>query len=151
MNAFHLSIHNNVQAHLHIYAPQMFDNLIVPHRCSNHFVDLGIGVHVILGLNGYIWISEPIQGPAQRTITGEHEDISEETPSPSPACPADVSAMSREKISRVRNCIVALSLSHTPIHPRSILETYEVTPFPSNWCHVFSFTQHSRSFSCFFP
>jgi exosome complex component RRP4 len=102
-------------------------------RCKNHFVDLAIGVHVILGTNGYIWISGSLlRSTTTRTITGEHETDAMATDEQTEEI--EITVAIREKIARVRNCIVALSMSSIPIYPPTILATYEAgfhLPIPS--------------------
>jgi len=74
-------------------------------RVKNHFYAFPFGVDIILGLNGNIWI---------------YSAASEQATAP-------VSADTREKISRVRNCVLALSKAFAPIHPDSIASLYEYT------------------------
>jgi exosome complex component RRP4 len=64
------------------------------------------GLKMILGVNGYIWIS---QEPPQETSKKV----------------APVSAESRDKMATLRNCVVALEKSHIPIYKETILKTVE--------------------------
>lgn len=75
-------------------------------RTTSHFVTLQCNVDIILGHNGYIWITEPSQ---------EEEKQQEKT------CTLEV----RTKISRVRNCILALGKKFLPVHPDTIIEVYK--------------------------
>jgi len=71
-------------------------------RQKSSFHTLGCGVDVILGINGYIWISPPKDVPSKETA-----------------------AVMREKIARVRNAIEALSRQFVPIYPLTVMDTYE--------------------------
>ncbi|PRP77188.1 hypothetical protein PROFUN_13374 [Planoprotostelium fungivorum] len=83
-------------------------------RVKNHFYSFTFGVDVILGLNGNIWISQTIRDDTNYDL----KDIRTETK-------AEITSISREKISRVRNCIQALASAFAPISPDTIMETYE--------------------------
>ncbi|KAL6058318.1 Exosome complex component rrp4 [Balamuthia mandrillaris] len=72
-------------------------------RCKTTFHSLPCGVDVILGNNGYIWISQP------------------EAPS------TESERVIREKICRVRNAIVALSKQFLSIHPTTVMDVYEAS------------------------
>lgn len=85
-------------------------------RCKQHFHTLPFGIDIILGNNGYIWIqgSEKMEGGSpkkQKTEGGGGEGRGEES---------EV----REKIARVRNCVVALSKLHIAIFKETILDVY---------------------------
>jgi exosome complex component RRP4 len=71
-------------------------------RQKSSFHTLPCGVDVILGINGYIWLSPPKDVPSTETA-----------------------AVVREKIARVRNAIEALSRQFIPIYPLTIMDTYE--------------------------
>lgn len=77
---------------------------LIVKRCKQHFHSLDFGVDIILGNNGYVWIQKTIQ-PG---------DAAQET-----------DFATREKIARVRNCVVALSKMHIAIFKETILDTYE--------------------------
>jgi len=77
-------------------------------RCKSHFVSLPkIGVNIILGINGYIWISPT---PSESAKEGEEEITTNEI---------------RENICRIRNSIIALSKTFRAISPESISVLYE--------------------------
>lgn len=61
-------------------------------RCKQHFVTLSCGVPIILGSNGFIWITEGGKGAGSNI----------------------------DSISRIRNAILALDAKHLSIHPSSI-------------------------------
>jgi exosome complex component RRP4 len=65
-------------------------------RCQQHFHKFDFGVDVILGNNGYIWI----------TGSGKMEK-------------------EKEKIVRIRNSILVLEKQFIPIYPSTILDVYE--------------------------
>jgi len=76
-------------------------------RCKSHFLTLKIGVNIILGINGYIWLSPT---PSDSAIKGEEEVVTNET---------------REHIARIRNSIVALSKTFRAISPETISTVFE--------------------------
>ena len=94
-------------------------------RCKNHFIELPCKIHVILSTNGYIWISGNI--PSAVGNAGQIADVvlgeSESFTATQERAPAD--KPTREKIARVRNCILALSAESLSIHPDSIMSCYE--------------------------
>jgi len=81
-------------------------------RCKSHFHVLPCGVEVILGLNGYIWVSQP---------TPERKAEDEE---PKPEL---VNLGMRETIARVCNTILALRSRFMYIHDTSIIFCYEAS------------------------
>jgi exosome complex component RRP4 len=96
-------------------------------RLKQHFHQLKeFGVDLILGCNGYIWVSA--------TVTSV-KDESFQTPAALAAAPltgvADVEiAIShevRERICRLANCIRVLGALGLLISPDSILQTYEAS------------------------
>jgi exosome complex component RRP4 len=42
-------------------------------RCKSHFHLLPCGVHLVLGLNGYIWVSKPVIGNPESTDEADIE------------------------------------------------------------------------------
>jgi len=85
-------------------------------RTKQHFHSLECGVDVILGTNGYIWISEP--NPLSDEMTDEKDETFE------PPVVKPVAAPVREKIARVRNSILALSKMFMPIFSNTIMDVY---------------------------
>eukprot|EP00742_Colponemidia_sp_Colp-10_P003578 GILJ01003810.1.p1 GENE.GILJ01003810.1~~GILJ01003810.1.p1 ORF type:complete len:315 (-),score=39.81 GILJ01003810.1:59-958(-) len=85
-------------------------------RGKHHFHTLSCGVDVILGNNGYIWISEPrVAGPQEGlNYAGDTSSSYKEVTLPI-----------REKICRVRNAIFALNSRFISIYPQTIMDTYE--------------------------
>eukprot|EP01080_Neovahlkampfia_damariscottae_P008662 gene8662-609_t len=69
-------------------------------RCKQHFHKFDFGIEVILGNNGYIWISE-------------EKDDSKKV------------EKAREKIVRIRNSILVLEKQFISIYPSTILDVYE--------------------------
>lgn len=74
-------------------------------RAKKHFHRLGCGVHAILGNNGYIFLSE-------RTEEG--------------AMPGEGVEM-RQKVARVRNCVMALDMQFIAIGPDTIEDVYDAS------------------------
>jgi len=88
-------------------------------RIKQAFVSLPFGVDIILGKNGYIWISQ-------------HQEFDEEgsqslDPDYKPPAPVEVDRETREKICRVRNSIVALRTQFIAIYPDTIIDTYDAS------------------------
>ena len=67
---------------------------------------------VILGLNGEIWVYK----------AGEQHQVTEECKASNTV---QISKDTREKICRVRNCVLALAKLFALIHPESINSLYE--------------------------
>ena len=78
-------------------------------------------MHLILGLNGVIWVS------AESTHLPEQADSSL-TSEAQPITVRDVSRAERQAIARAANCIRALAKLYFFIHPASILSVYMVRP-----------------------
>lgn len=92
------------------------------HRCCNgNTLELStVGVQLILGLNGVIWVSaESSQTPEQASSTLASEA--------QPTLVRHVSKAERQAIARVANCIRALAKLYFSIHPASILSVYTVS------------------------
>ncbi|KJE90267.1 exosome complex exonuclease RRP4 [Capsaspora owczarzaki ATCC 30864] len=87
-------------------------------RCKNHFHDLPCGVTMILGLNGYIWLSET-RATAQMQLNpnDEIEETSFQI----------TSINARSNIARIRNCINALASRHMPIYDSTVVYAYDAS------------------------
>ena len=107
-------------------------------RCKNHFHNLLCGASVILGNNGYIWIS-PLNTTdhlqAQRrfqeplTSKGQSDSTSKMV----------VSKEQREVIARLRNCVKALSSHRVLIYDTTLQYAYEASlKFKVSHIHVLS-------------
>lgn len=81
-------------------------------RRKTHFHNLPYGVSVIIGNNGYIWVSPTvnIEVEGQGGFTQNLEAISKSD---------------REAIVRIKNCIIALSSCYVMIYDTSIILAYE--------------------------
>lgn len=90
---------------------KVFPSLIK--RRKTHFHNLPCGASIILGNNGFIWIS-PI-------VNTEGEESGGFTPNLDEA----ISKQDREVISRLRNCILALAHCKMLLYDTSILYAYE--------------------------
>ncbi|KAL0478245.1 exosome complex protein RPR4 [Acrasis kona] len=92
-------------------------------RCTQHFHTFDFGVQVILGNNGYIWITKktPVDENKQKSMpfyTSADADKNE----------AEViEGKDRENICRVRNAILALQSQFLPIYPATILDVIEMS------------------------
>ena len=82
-------------------------------RRKNHFHKLPIGVNMILGNNGFIWIS---QIAAEGTESGGHViDFS------------DIPLNERETMARLRNCTLALAQHKVMLHDTSVVNAFEIS------------------------
>ncbi|KAI9474497.1 Exosome complex component rrp4 [Coemansia sp. RSA 989] len=89
---------------------------LVP-RSRSHFHTLPCGVDVVLGVNGYIWVSKhvpaaKIEANAEHIYSNKNEEISE---------------TERESIARVANCIQLLNRLYVKITDTSIIFAYEAS------------------------
>jgi exosome complex component RRP4 len=107
-------------------------------RCKSHFHSLPCGVNVILGVNGYIWVSAPMadieestaNNAENRVNAAELDRVTAETLYSSKN--DDISRSIRENIVRVANCIQALAKFELPISDTMIVYTYEASlPYES--------------------
>ncbi|XP_019533832.2 exosome complex component RRP4 [Aedes albopictus] len=90
---------------------KVFPSLIK--RRKTHFHNLPCGASVILGNNGFIWIS-PIVNTEGEEGGGFTQNLEE-----------SISKQDREVISRLRNCILALANCKMLLYDTSILYAYE--------------------------
>ncbi|XP_050501309.1 exosome complex component RRP4 isoform X2 [Diabrotica virgifera virgifera] len=90
---------------------KVFPSLIK--RSKTHFHTLPIGASIILGNNGFIWIS-PIIVNSEDSVGGFIQNLEEVIP-----------RQEREIIGRLRNCVLALTQSKMMLYDTSILYAYE--------------------------
>ncbi|KAL0581703.1 Exosome complex component rrp4 [Marasmius crinis-equi] len=92
---------------------------ILVRRLKSHFISLPCGVDLILGLNGYIWISRHVKESeregeegfdAEAVYSNRNDTIDEST---------------RTAISRVANIISVLASHSVPLNDTVLLEAYE--------------------------
>ncbi|XP_054161765.1 exosome complex component RRP4-like [Oppia nitens] len=79
-------------------------------RRKNHFHKLPIGVSVILGNNGFVWISKIIDESGGHIIDY-----------------TDVSLEDREKIARLRNCIIGLAKHKVMLNDTTVIYAYDIS------------------------
>lgn len=105
-------------------------------RQKQHFVSFEtIGVHVILGCNGLIWVSPLLPPSAQERQQAEEkerggrkgDDMEVEGGESSSFSAAAVTRAQVEAATRVANCIRALSSLYFLIYPATILDAYEIS------------------------
>ncbi|KAF8801358.1 hypothetical protein BYT27DRAFT_6799630 [Phlegmacium glaucopus] len=94
---------------------------ILVRRLKSHFLTLPCGVDLILGLNGYIWISKHVKENEQEGEEGfdaeaVYSNVNDE-----------IDASTRSAISRVTNIIQVLSSHFIPLTDKLLLEAYEWT------------------------
>ncbi|KAK3282176.1 hypothetical protein CYMTET_10077 [Cymbomonas tetramitiformis] len=81
-----------------------------------------VGVDVIFGVNGRVWVGAHVEAPAADTGTPHSaEDEAEKITRP----PVKVDAEVREKVCRVANAIQVLAKLFFPIHAPAVLQTYQ--------------------------
>ncbi|EFA80604.1 Exosome complex exonuclease [Heterostelium album PN500] len=96
-------------------------------RGKIHYHSLeSIGVDIILGVNGYIWLADSAQQRQQASLIQQHEKENYDQPLLIPQAIREVSRESRIKIARVKNSIEVLNRSFMLIHPRAIMEIYQL-------------------------
>jgi len=96
-------------------------------RTKQTFHSLGCGVNVILGTNGYIWIS-PTPTPTElqeQQLLLQNYSLNDPTTPVQPNPKATIDIHTRENICRVRNAIVVLAKQFLAIHPVTIIDVYE--------------------------
>jgi len=101
-------------------------------RSKQHFVTLPCGVDLILGLNGFIFLSPtPNSRDTENTLpttiisANESESLSEKKQEQGSVVSVNVSRLVLEKMSRVRNSIICLSRMFMAIYPQTIMDVYE--------------------------
>jgi exosome complex component RRP4 len=93
-------------------------------RCKQHFQNLGeeIGVEVILGLNGFIWIQE---APVEKENLEElKKSVQQQEDEGIPTTYTPVTLAGRERVCRVRNSVLALARMFLPIYFATISDVY---------------------------
>ncbi|KAF5369894.1 hypothetical protein D9758_001051 [Tetrapyrgos nigripes] len=92
---------------------------ILVRRLKSHFISLPCGVDLILGLNGYIWVSKHVKESdregeegfdAEAVYSNRNDDIDDST---------------RMAISRVTNLILVLASHSVPLTDAVLLDAYE--------------------------
>lgn len=83
-------------------------------RCKSHFHSLPCGVDVILGINGWIWVSASTGTSDMVSPDEMYKNFNDK-----------ISDEQRESVARVANCILALAKNEVQISDTSIIYTYE--------------------------
>lgn len=111
---------------------------LVP-RLKYHFVSLPCKVDIVLGLNGFIWLTEPHEeaevaaaaGGAGGAATAEEDAAAAELGlaeaverRKQAAAARTIGPSARERIARVLNCITALASMEHMVEPASIMALY---------------------------
>ncbi|CAH1277428.1 EXOSC2 [Branchiostoma lanceolatum] len=84
-------------------------------RRKTHFHNLPCGASVILGNNGYVWVSPTINDEKTESNGGYEQDLE------------PVPSTDREVIARLRNCILALATHKLMLYDTSVLYAYEAS------------------------
>ncbi|KII87278.1 hypothetical protein PLICRDRAFT_112567 [Plicaturopsis crispa FD-325 SS-3] len=92
---------------------------ILVRRLKSHFITLPCGVDLILGLNGYIWISKHVKESDQEGEEGFDAEAVYSNQND------DIDSATRTAISRVANIIRVLSAHFVPLTDTVLLEGYE--------------------------
>jgi len=94
---------------------------ILVRRLKSHFIALPCGVDLILGLNGYIWVSKHVKESDQEGEEGfDAEAVYSNQNDP-------IDGSTRIAISRVTNIIRVLAAHFVPLTDALLLEAYEWT------------------------
>ncbi|KAF7790344.1 hypothetical protein EIP86_001299 [Pleurotus ostreatoroseus] len=88
-------------------------------RLKSHFIALPCGVDLILGLNGYIWVSKHVKESEQEGEEGFDAEAVYSNRND------DIDDATRTAISRVTNIIQVLAAHFTPLSDVTLLEAYE--------------------------
>lgn len=83
-------------------------------RVKSHFCTLPCGVEVLLGHNGYIWISPSLS----------EDEIEERNAPESTWTPKPIQKDTRQAIARVKNAIAILAHLFIPVFPDTIMHIY---------------------------
>ncbi|KAJ3268025.1 exosome non-catalytic core subunit rrp4, partial [Blyttiomyces sp. JEL0837] len=87
-------------------------------RSKSHFLTLPAGVDVILGLNGYVWVSKPVDMSAELAYQPEELYSNRNQP---------ISEKERRLIARVCNCISILAKHGMIISDSMIVYTFDAS------------------------
>ncbi|KAG2067760.1 hypothetical protein BDR04DRAFT_1080190 [Suillus decipiens] len=100
---------------------------ILVRRLKSHFISLPCGVNLILGLNGYIWVSKQVKDNDQgeegfdaEAVYSNQNDASEML-----SARSDIDNATRAAISRVSNIIRVFADHFVPLTDTLLLEAYE--------------------------
>ncbi|GFG38861.1 hypothetical protein Cfor_02168 [Coptotermes formosanus] len=98
-------------------------------RRKTHFHNLPCGASIILGNNGFIWISPTVSDGEESSLGGFTENLKEV-----------VARADREVIARLRNCILALANCKMMLYDTSILYAFEESlKYQSELCGLFGY------------
>jgi exosome complex component RRP4 len=99
-------------------------------RTKSHFHTLACGVDVILGVNGYCWVTDRVDTQGGREVAVDSEPSTSGQPAESNSqkrTPPPLTSELRMKIARVRNAIVCLNRRFITIYPPTILDVYKAS------------------------
>lgn len=93
-------------------------------RCKNHFHNMLCGASIILGNNGYIWISTQ--------VTDDHQQPQMRFQTPADSADRNkkaepVTREERETIAQLRNCILGLAQQKILLFDTTIQYTYDAS------------------------
>lgn len=109
-------------------------NATLVKRCKQHFhtFPATVGVSIILGKNGYLWIylsdtSEQQSGGSGDNESGQYQPFlaSNIDADLHQRSGGDISVDQRRNMARIRNAILALQHQFLPIYPETIMDVYE--------------------------
>jgi len=92
---------------------------ILVRRLKSHFISLPCGIDLILGLNGYIWVSKHVkeieqEGEEGYDAEGVYSNVND-----------DIDDTTRAAISRVTNIIRVLASHFVPLTDMLLIEAYD--------------------------
>ena len=100
-------------------------------RCRQHFHSFPFGIDMILGCNGYIWLTPTRVAEAakqladQLTESDANATTSEESAARIEAEAKGIDVDERENLARVRNAILALDSQFILISPETVQDVYD--------------------------
>lgn len=90
-------------------------------RCKTHFLNLPCGATVIVGNNGYIWIS-PLENEDATPADGLANSLENDT-----NAPRQIQHSDRETIARLRNCVLTLTDHGVMLFNTSLQYAYDAS------------------------
>lgn len=90
-------------------------------RCKTHFLNLPCGATVIVGNNGYVWIS-PLENEEATPSDGLANSLENET-----NAPRQIQHSERETIARLRNCVLTLTDHGVMLFNTSLQYAYDAS------------------------
>lgn len=95
-------------------------------RCKTHFHNVLCGAGIILGNNGWVWISPQVVEEGRQALYGGQLDSSQSENTGGQE-DRDVSLEERKTIARLHNCILALARQNIQLYDTTIQYTFDAS------------------------